>query len=133
MAQPILSQTLMPSQKSMFFSDLEAATEIDARVTDHDVPDCSHSTDLKDIVDGMITPTPSVSLGRFPTSRLTRQVKPKLTEDIDIGTVNLDTVDAVRDNSFIRVGRKGDETEAIPGLLGTGKWRRLKGGITMDS
>ena len=42
-------------------------------------------------------------------------------------------VDAVRDNSFTRVGRKGDETEAIPGLLGTGKWRRLKGGITMDS
>ena len=76
--------------------------------------------ELKDIVDGMITPTPSVSLGRFPTSRLMRQEEPKLTEDIDIGIVSLDTVDAVRDNSFTRVGRKGDETEAIPGILGTG-------------
>jgi len=93
---------------------------------------CGQS-DLKDIVDGMFLPTPSVSLGRFPTSRLMRQEEPKLTSDIDIGILDLDSVDAVRDNSFTRVGRKGDETEAIPGLLGTGKWRRLKGGITMDS
>ena len=89
--------------------------------------------ELKDIVDNLFRSPPSASLGRFPTGRLTRQVNPKLAEDVDIGTVHLDTVDAVKDSSFTRVGRKGDETEAIPGLLGTGKWRRLKGGITMDS
>ena len=41
--------------------------------------------------------------------------------------------DAVKDDKFTRVGRKGDDLELIPGLLGSGRWRRLKGGITMDS
>ena len=76
--------------------------------------------ELKDIVDNLFRSLPNASLGRFPTSRLTKQVKPKLPEDDDIGTVHLNTVDAVKDSSFTRVGRKGDETEAIPGLLGTG-------------
>jgi hypothetical protein len=44
----------------------------------------------------------------------------------------IDEMDVVNDG-YTRVGRKGDETESIPGLLGTGKWRRLKGGVTMDS
>ena len=66
----------------------------------------------------------------FPTSRLMRQVKPKLAE---VSEVVLDSCDVVRDSSFTRVGWKGDETEVIPGLLGTGKWRRLKGGTTMGS
>ena len=41
-------------------------------------------------------------------------------------------MNAVKDE-FARVGRKGDEVESIPGLLGTGRWRRLTGGVTMDS
>ena len=44
----------------------------------------------------------------------------------------IDVMDVVNDG-YTRVGRRGDETESIPGLLGTGKWRRLKGGVTMDS
>ena len=43
---------------------------------------CGQS-DLKDIVDGMLAIPPSASLGRIRTSRLSRQVKPKLAEDID--------------------------------------------------
>ena len=46
--------------------------------------------------------------------------------------INLDEMNAVKDE-FARVGRKGDEVESIPGVLGTGRWRRLKGGVTMDS
>ena len=46
--------------------------------------------------------------------------------------MNLDECDAVGDG-FTRVGRKGDNEELVPGLLGIGKWRRLKGGVTMDS
>ena len=59
-----------------------------------------------------------------------RQVKPKPEE---VPEVDLDSCDVVKDSSFTGVGRKGDDTEAIPGLLRTGKWRRLKCGITMDS
>ena len=62
-----------------------------------------------------------------------RQVKPKLAEVPEDDHLRLDTCDAVRDSSFTRVGQKGDSSELIPGLLGTGKWGRLKGGITMDS
>ena len=46
--------------------------------------------------------------------------------------IKLDEMNAVKDE-FVRVGRKGDAVEHIPGLLGTGRWRRLKGGVTMDS
>ena len=53
--------------------------------------------------------------------------------DPDNEYIQLDTCDAVRDDSFTRVGRKGDDTESIPGLLDTGRWRQLKGGITTDS
>ena len=77
-----------------------------------------HERDLKDIVDGLLNPPSSESLGSFPTSRPMRQVKPKLAH-----ADNLDVGDATRDDSFVRVGRKGDESELIPGLLGTGKWR----------
>ena len=89
--------------------------------------------DLRKIVDDMFCSPPSASFGRFPTSRLTRHVKPKLAEVPEDSHSYLDFVDVVRDDSFTRVGKKGDSTELIPGLLGTGKWRRLKGGITMDS
>ena len=61
------------------FADLEAPTEIDVCVTGLDAD-----------VDNLFRPPPSASLGRFLTSRLMRQVKPKLVEDIDIGTVHLD-------------------------------------------
>ena len=56
------------------------------------------------------------SLGRVPASRLMREVNPKL-----VGS-NLDECDAV-----------GENAEEIQGLIGTGKWRKLKGGVTMDS
>ena len=59
-------------------------------------------------------------------------MKPKLAEIPQNYYLHLDSCDAVRDNSFTRVGRKGDDTEIIPSLLGVGKWGRLKGGITMD-
>ena len=60
-------------------------------------------------------------------------MKPKLAEVPEDDYLHLDSCDVVRVSSFTRVGRKGDDTEAVPGLLGTGKWRGLKGGITMDS
>ena len=47
--------------------------------------------------------------------------------------MNLDEMCAVGDGKFTRVGRKGDNKELIEGLIGSGKWRRLKGGVTMDS
>ena len=56
------------------------------------------------------------------------EVNPKLAEVDD-----LDLCDAVRDDSFGWRGRRGDGPELIPGLLGTGKWRMLKGGVTMNS
>ena len=62
-----------------------------------------------------------------------RQMKPKLADVLQSDYLHLDTCGAVRDDSFTRVGRKGDNSDLIPGLLGTGKWRRLKGGKTMDS
>ena len=58
-----------------------------------------------------------------------RQEKPKLVEE----SMNLDEMCAVGDGKFTRVGRKGDNKELIEGLIGSGKWRRLKGGVTMDS
>ena len=32
----------------------------------------------------------------------------------------------------VKASKGKDDVELIPGLLGTGKWRRLKGGVTMD-
>ena len=80
---------------------------------------------MKKIVDMLLTGPHGASLGRFLTSRLMRQVKPKRVDvdNPDDEYIQLDTCDAVRDGSFTRVGRKGDDTESIPGLLGTGKWR----------
>jgi hypothetical protein len=99
---------------------------------------CGQS-DLKNIVDGLFHLPPSASLGRVPSSRL-MMAWPKLAKiifeqrsNIIDADIDLDMCDVVRDDSFTRVGKKGDSTELIPGLLGTGKWRRLKGGITMDS
>ena len=62
-------------------------------------------------------------------------MKPKLAEveNPDDKYIELGTCDAVRDDSFVRLGRRGDESELMPGFLGTGRWRRLKGGFTMDS
>ena len=109
-----------------------AAAEFDALTGFEDLMSFDDQSDLKDIVDSLLCSPPSACLGRVPSSRL-MMAGPKHA-DVDIGIVHLDTVDAVKDGSgFTRVGRKGDETEAIPGLLGTGMWRRLKGGITMDS
>ena len=126
--------------------DLDALTGLQAPVTDFGAIAGSETAvigddmfnadrELQNIVDDMFGSPPSAILGRFPTSRLMRQVKPKLAEvdDPDDEYIQLDTCDAVRDDSFTRVGRKGDDREGIPVLLGTGKWRRLKGGITMDS
>ena len=83
--------------------------------------------DLRKIVDDMFCSPPSASLGRFPTSRLTRQVKPKLAEVPEDIHSYLDSVDVVRYDSFTRVGKKGDSTELIPGLLGTGKMEATQG------
>ena len=64
--------------------------------------------ELKKIVDDMLIPLHSASLGRFPTGRLMRQVKPKLASancgtnpladvaDPDDEYIQLDTCDAVR-------------------------------------
>ena len=43
----------------------------------------------------------------------------------------LDEVCAAGDKP--RGAERCDEVELIPGLLGTGRWRRLKGGVTIDS
>ena len=102
--------------------DSDARIDVDALVIDHD-------RDMKDIVDGLLNSPLSASLGRFPTSRLMRQVMPKLVVD-DLN--GLDTGDVINDG-FTRVGRRGDESELTPGLLGAGKRSRLKGGVTMDS
>ena len=60
-------------------------------------------------------------------------MEPKLAEVPEDDYLRLDDVDAVKDDQFTRVGRKGDNLELIPRLLGSGRWRGLKGGITMDS
>ena len=62
-----------------------------------------------------------------------REVNPKLAAGSQEDQWDLDQCDAVREGSHARTGRRNDERELIPGLLGTGKWRRLKGGVTMDS
>ena len=70
------------------------------------------------------------SLGRCPPTPLMRQDEPKLAEfGVD---PNLDECDAIGD---ARAGpaRKGENIEQISGLIGIGKWRKLKGGVTMDS
>ena len=65
------------------------------------------------------------SLGRVPASRLMREEDPKL--------AGSDEANAVGGQGFLRSSRKREDVEEISGLLGTGQWRRLKGGITMDS
>ena len=107
--------------------DVDAFIGPDYFVTGSYISDQQH--DLRDIVDGLFNSPPSASLGRFPTRRLMRQVKPNLVEVNDDYT-KLDSCDVVNDG-FTRVGRRSDEAELIPGLLGAGKWRRLKGGVTM--
>ena len=57
-------------------------------------PVIDHERDLKNIVDGLLNSPPSASLGRIPTSRLMRQVKPKLVGDDD-EYLRLDMRDAV--------------------------------------
>ena len=57
------------------FIDSDAHIDVDAAVIDHD-------RDLKTIVDGLLYSPPSASLGRFPTSRPLRQVRPKLADVI---------------------------------------------------
>ena len=116
-------------------TDLDALGDPDYSVATFDAPthlnvpinpDCSvadlyiseHQRDLQNMVDGLLTLPPSASLGRIPTSRLMRQVKSKLADS--------DNLDAVKED-LVRVGRKGDDVEAIPGLLGTGKWRNYYG------
>ena len=89
-----------------------------------DPADC----DLQKIVDGLLNPSShDARLGWVPASRRAREVNPKLAD------IKLDEADAVRDDSFVTVGRRGDDPELILGFLGTGKWRRLKSGVAMDS
>ena len=57
------------------FTDLEALTDFDAFTSpDHSVVDPDHQRDLKHIVDSLLIPLASASLGRFLSSRLMRQV-----------------------------------------------------------
>ena len=60
-------------------------------------------------------------------------MKPKLAGVPEDDDLHSDSRDVVRDSSLTRVGRKGDDTEMIQGFNGVGRWRRLKGGMTMDS
>ena len=100
------------------FTDLEALTNVDAFTDlDHPVIDSEHQRDLKHIVDSLLARSPSASLDRFPTSRLMRQVKPKLVVD---DPKDLETCDVINDG-YTRVGRRGDESELIQGLLGAGE------------
>ena len=85
------------------FIDFDAHIDFDARV-DVDAPVIDHDRDLKSIVDDLLNLPPSASLGRFPTSRLARQVRAKLV-DID----KLVICDVVKDDHFVRVGHKGDD------------------------
>ena len=75
-------------------------TDSDARVIGPYIADGSSGPerDLKDIVDIMLNPPSSASLGRFPTSRLMRQVKRKLAnvDNPDDDFVNLDVCYAVQ-------------------------------------
>ena len=103
-------------------TDVDALTGLQARVTDFDAitgsevaviesytPDCGGPDfELKKIVDDMLTTPHSASLGKFHTSRPMRQVKPKLmdVDDLDDEYIQLDTYDAVRENSFSRDGAK---------------------------
>ena len=112
-------------------SDATITTDLDATVTDSvDNSGAPHGEDqeLKSIVDALLWSPPSASPGRIPSSRLTMGGEPETRTE----SMRLDECDAVGDG-FVRVGRKGDNDELVPGLLGVGKWRRLKGGVTMDS
>ena len=125
-----------PTELQAPVTDFGAITGSEVSVIDSYTPDIvGPDLELTKIVDELLTTPHSASLGSFPTSRPMRQVKPKLADvdDPDDEYIQLDTCDAVRDDSFSRVGRRCADMESIPGLLGTGKGRRLKGGITVDS
>ena len=64
------------------------------------------------------------SAGRRSPTRLKREDDPKLAAGAD-----------EQDKIMAADGERGgdEDIEEIPGLLGTGRWRRLKGGVTMDS
>ena len=66
-------------------TDLNAFIDSDDSVVGSFVSDGAryHERDLKDIVDVLLNLLPSASLGRFPTSRLMRQVKSKLADDVE--------------------------------------------------
>ena len=68
------------------------------------------SDHFEDIVDGLLIPPPSDSLGRFLSIRLTRPVKPKLADVLDNDDVRWDVCDAVLGDSFVRVGRRSDDS-----------------------
>ena len=64
-------------------TDFDAITGSEASVIDSYTPDCGGpGLELKKIVDDMLIPPHRASLGSLPTSRLMRQVKPKLA-DVD--------------------------------------------------
>ena len=88
------------------YTDLDAFICTESFVTGSYLSD--QQRDLKDIVDGLLSSLPSGSLGKFPTSRLMMQVKPKLVEAND-DYIKLDTCDVVSEG-FTRVCRKGDES-----------------------
>ena len=113
-------------------SDLDAHTGFDALIDlNPHVPD--PYVDLKCIVDDLLM-SPShearTSASEDGTSHLTDDGWAEAQKADD--PINLDEMNAVKDE-FARVRSKGDEVESIPGLLGTDRWRRLKGGVTMDS
>ena len=85
--------------------DSDALIESDDSVVGSFVSDGAR--DLKGIVDGLLRPPPSASLGRFTTSRLMRQVKPKLVVDSSDDYTKLHICDVVNDD-FARVGRRRD-------------------------
>ena len=77
------------------FTGLDVCAELEAPVTDFVAfigPDSfvtgyyisDQQRDLKDIVGGLVNSPPGASLGRFLTSRLMRQVKPKFAESMTI-------------------------------------------------
>ena len=72
-------------------------------------------------------PAPADGLNLYVESHeFERRSNPGPADDLD-----LDVCDAVADSKAS--GRSEENVELIPGLIGSGKWRKLKGGVTMDS
>ena len=88
-----------------------------------------------------IATPPRVSPGRRPPTRLMRQEdKPKLASPISPCYFEFESLPDLDDDDHAcavgeaaKADKSKDDAELIPGLLGTGRWRRLKGGVTMDS